>query len=118
MTSAAPEHMTTSRELLAKAQVALDEDDLLQASEKGWGAAAHMVKGVAEKRGWPHNGHRELYQVVNRLAEEAASPQLRSLFSIASSLHTNFYELWMPKEIVEEDLKEVEDFLSRLEELY
>jgi len=110
--------MTTSRELLAKAQVALDEDDLLQASEKGWGAAAHMVKGVAEKRGWPHNGHRELYQVVNRLAEEAASPQLRSLFSIASSLHTNFYELWMPKEIVEEDLKEVEDFLSRLEELY
>ena len=49
MTRAAPEHVTTSRELLAKAQEALDQDDLLQASEKGWGAAAHMVKGVAEK---------------------------------------------------------------------
>ena len=109
--------MTTSRELLAKAREALDQDDLLQASEKGWGAAAHMVKGVAEKRGWPHNGHRELYQIVNRLAQEASNPQLRALFSIGSSLHANFYELWMPREMVEEDLRQVGEFVTRLEEL-
>ncbi|PKB64235.1 MAG: hypothetical protein BZY80_03440 [SAR202 cluster bacterium Io17-Chloro-G2] len=117
MTSAAPEHITTSRELLAKAQESLDQDDLLQASEKGWGAAAHMVNGVAEKRGWPHSGHRELYQIVNRLTQEASDPQLRSLFSIASSLHANFYELWMPREMVEEDLRRVRELLARLEEL-
>ena len=45
MTSAAPEHITTSHELLAKAQESMEQDDLLQASEKGWGAAARMVKG-------------------------------------------------------------------------
>lgn len=117
MTSATPEHVTTSLELLSKAQDALDQDDLLQASEKGWGAAAHMVKGVAERRGWPHNSHRELYQIVNRLAEEASNPQLRALFSIASSLHANFYELWMPKEMVEEDIRRVREFVTRLDAL-
>ena len=117
MTSAAPEHITTSLELLAKAQEALGQDDLLQASEKGWGAAAHMVKGVAEKRGWPHHSHRELYQIVNRLAEETSEPALMAQFSIASSLHANFYELWMPREMVEEDLRHVRELLTRLEAL-
>ena len=109
--------MTTSRELLAKAQESLDQDDLLQASEKGWGAAAHMVKGVAEKRGWPHNGHRELYQIVNRLAEEVGERRIRVLFSVASALHSNFYEQWMPREMIEDGLAEVGEFLARLEEL-
>jgi hypothetical protein len=51
MTSTAPDNINTSHELLAKAQESLEQDDLLQASQKGWGAAAHMVKGVAEKKG-------------------------------------------------------------------
>jgi len=117
MTSAAPEHMTTSRELLAKGQEALEQDDLLQASEKGWGAAAHMVKAVAEKRGWPHNGHRELYQIVNRLAQETGERRIRVLFNSASALHSNFYEQWMPREMIEDGLAEIRDFLARLEEL-
>ena len=76
-----------------------------------------MLKGVAEKRGWTHDSHRALYQIVNRLAEEASSPQLRTLFSSASSLHMNFYELWMPREMVEEDLRQVREFVTRLDGL-
>ena len=117
MTSAAPEHSTTSRELLAKAQEALNQDDLLQASEKGWGAAADMVKGLAEKRRWPHNGHRELYQIVNRLAQETGERQIRVQFNSASALHSNFYEQWMPREMIEDGLIEVRELLARLEEL-
>ena len=108
--------MTTSRELLAKAQVALDEDDLLQASEKGWGATAHMVKGVAEKKGWPHNGHRELYQIVNRLAQESGERRIRVQFNSASALHSNFYEQWMPWEMIDDGLAEVREFVARLED--
>jgi hypothetical protein len=33
----------TSRELLLKGEQVLEEGDLLQASEKFWGASAHMV---------------------------------------------------------------------------
>jgi hypothetical protein len=118
MTSRANDYSLTSRELLAKAQEALTQDDLLQASEKGWGAAAHMVKGVAEKRGWRrHNGHRELYQVVNRLAQETGNRQFSVLFNSASALHSNFYENWMPKEMIEDSLTQVVEFLQKLEEL-
>jgi hypothetical protein len=117
MTSRADEYTLASRELLAKAEEALAQDDSLQASEKGWGAAAHMVKGVAEKRGWRHDGHRELYQVVNRLAQETGDSEIRVHFSVASALHSNFYEHWMPKEIVEDDLAKVREFLQRLEGL-
>ena len=35
----------------------LDQGDLRQASENGWGAAAQMVKAVAEERGWPQDDH-------------------------------------------------------------
>ena len=117
MAAAAEEHVVTSHELLAKALEAAAQDDLLQASEKGWGAAAHMVKGLAEKRGWQHHGHRELYQVVNRLAHESGESQLSVQFSVASALHSNFYENWMPKEMVEGNLVQVRDFLQKLEDL-
>ena len=117
MATAANEHSLNSRELMAKAEESVGHDDLLQASEKGWGAAAHMVKGLAEKRGWQHNGHRELYRAVNRVAQETGERGIRVLFNSASALHSNFYENWMPKEMVEESLVQVREFLDKLEEL-
>ena len=117
MATAAEEHAVTSRELLTKALEAVAQDDLLQASEKGWGAAAHLVKGLAEKRGWQHGGHRQLYQTVNRLAQEASDREIRILFNSASALHTNFYENWMPREMVEESMLQVKEFLDKLEGL-
>ena len=117
MTSQATQYTATSRELLSKSGEALILDDLLQASEKGWGAAAHMVKGVAQRKGWAHHGHRELYRLVNRLAEETGERQLRVLFNSASALHSNFYENWMPREMVEDSLSQVGEFIQKLEQL-
>ena len=45
-----------SRAYLEQANEELARDDLLQASEKGWGAASQIVKAVAEERGWEHIG--------------------------------------------------------------
>lgn len=108
---------TMSRELLDKAQQALAQGDLVQASEKGWGAAAQAVKAVSEARGWQHDSHRVLYEIANRLATESGDPEIRTLFSIASSLHQNFYEHWMPDEMVARNLESVADLLQRLEAL-
>ena len=117
MTGRAEEYVLTSRELWAKAQEALAKNDLLQASEKGWGAAAHMVKGIAQRKGWRHDGHRELYQTVDRLAQETGDRQIRVLFSVASALHQNFYENWLPERIVADNLVQVGEFLEKLEAL-
>jgi len=117
MATSAEEHTFTSWDLLTKADEALRQHDLLQASEKGWGAAAHMVKGVAERRGWRHGGHRELYQVVNGLEQESGDSEFRVLFNAASALHSNFYENWMPREMIAGNLQQVREFLQKLEKL-
>ena len=48
MTTKTVYYNATGRDFLAEAWRFLAEDDLLQASEKGWGAAAQMVKCIAE----------------------------------------------------------------------
>ena len=111
------DYATAGREFLAKAQEALTQGDLAQASEKGWGAAAQLVKAIAEQRGWSHSGHRELFQVVRRLAEEYSDPQLRTLFHVANSLHNNFYENWLPEELVQSGIQDVRALVAKLEPL-
>ena len=114
MTTRAEYHADTADDFLVRARAYLAEGDLLQASEKGWGAAARMVKAVAETRGWRHRSHADLYRVVNRVAGELEDQQLRGLFLSANSLHENFYEGPMPLEFVAEALDEVEDIMGRL----
>lgn len=117
MTTKTRYYNTTGREILAKAETYLSEDDLLQASEKGWGAAAQMVKSVAEARGWPHNGHHQLWRAVNLLVDQTGDRDIRTAFAAAAALHTNFYEGWLPRETVEDYLAHVSDLVSKLEGL-
>ena len=115
MNAQAQRYHDTGLEFLAGARAHLAEDDLRQASEKAWGAAAQMVKAAAEERGWSHNSHHELYAVINRLAGDIGDPQLRDLFATAGSLHANFYEGWMPREMVESSLGRVAEFVEKLD---
>ena len=110
-------HTETAAAFLLKARAYLDEGDLLQASEKGWGAAARMVKVVAEERGWRHNSHADLFRAVDRLANELDDRQLRRLFRSAGTLHRNFYEGRLPAESVAEGLDAVQDFARRLSDV-
>jgi uncharacterized protein (UPF0332 family) len=108
------DYATAGREFLAKAQGALAQGDLAQASEKGWGASAQMVKALAERRGWEHRSHAELFRAVGRLVQETGDRRLQELFHAASSLHTNFYENWLPPGAVEIGLDQVEELVSKL----
>ena len=107
-------HTETAIEFLAKAHEYLAGGDLLQASEKGWGATARMVKAVAESRSWRHSSHGDLYRAVGRLAEETSDEQLQDLFRSANALHQNFYEGWMTANSVAIGLTEVEEITHRL----
>ena len=117
MTTRTDYHTETAKDFLARAHAYLAEGDLLQASEKGWGATARMVKAVAETRGWRHSAHGDLYRVVNRLADELSDQRLRLLFRSANALHQNFYEGLMPEEFVAESLKDVDEITRRLSEV-
>ncbi len=109
-------HTETAATFLLKARAYLDEGDLLQASEKGWGAAARMIKAVAEERGWRHNSHGDLHRAVGRLVGELADEELKRLFHSAGALHRNFYEGWMSEEAVADGISDVVDFVRRLDD--
>ncbi len=106
-----------SRTFLEQAFVELEAGDLYQASEKGWGAAAQMLKVVAAERGWEHGTHRLLFAIVGRLANETQSEELRDLFDSAGALHANFYEGWLDAEWVRTGLNRVQVFVDAAEAL-
>ena len=117
MTTQAQRYQSTGREFMTKAWKYLAEGDLRQASEKGWGATAQMVKCVAQRRRWRHQSHPLLFTVIDRLEAETGDHRLGTLFHVASSLHVNFYEGWMSRRAVERGLRDVSELVERLDAL-
>ena len=108
------DHTAVSREFIVKAGDHLEEGDLLQASEKAWGAAAHQVKAIAQNRGWTHRGHADLFRATGNIADETGRSEIRRLFHVANSLHTNFYEGWLGVADVSEGIEAVKELLALL----
>ena len=106
-----------SRALLAQARYELAEGDVRQASEKGWGAVALMLKAIAEQRDWEHGKHRQLSRVASRLRSETGNRDVFRYFQVADSLHGNFYEDIMPARDIAEALDDVEQLLDLLDPL-
>ena len=106
-----------SRIFLAQAYEELAKGDLPQASEKAWGAAAQIIKAVAEHRGWRHRSHQALRTTVTALLRETGDSELGTLFSSAGELHTNFYEHWNTAELTALQLENVERFVDKVEAL-
>lgn len=104
-----------SRIFLAQAHEELAKGDLQQAAEKGWGAAAQMLKAIAQRRGLYHRSHRSLQQVINELHDETKDSEWTSLFAVAESLHMNFYENWSTKSVITLRLLQVKWFVEKAE---
>ena len=51
------QYRQASERFLAQARQEFADGDLAQASEKGWGATAQMLKAIAQQRGWQHHRH-------------------------------------------------------------
>jgi len=106
-----------SEKYLREADDLLAKKDHVQASEKLWGAAALMVKAVAASKGISISSHGELFSFVRRLGEEEKNPELRRLFSVASTLHQNFYENWLSGDVVREYSEDVKQLVAELKKL-
>lgn len=109
------EHWETSQRFIEQAGIEHADGDLLQASEKTWGAAAHAVKAIAERRGWRHDSHRRLFIAVDRIISETGQQEIRHLFQVSSDSHKNFYEGRMDSSEVEESIEEVKELLTILD---
>ena len=107
-------YQQASQRFLAQARQELVSGDLPQASEKGWGATAQILKAVAEQRGWEHDRRRRYLQITSRLRAETGDGDIRRLFNTASVLHENFYENEMGVPDVADGLDDVEALINKL----
>ena len=114
---AAEECKTTSRRLLQQSEEEFAKGDLLQASEKGWGAVAQAVKAAAILRGLEHRSHRALRQVAIDLRDETGNIRILELFGLAENLHANYYEAWMRPSEVEVYISNARELVEILENL-
>ena len=117
MTTNADTYRDAGHRLLEQARVELEAGDLVQASEKAWGAAAQMVKAAAQAHGWPHGSHRDLFVAVRDLTNEHSDTDIHDLFAYANYLHTNFYEAAFDAAVVERYLGRVREFVAKLDRL-
>ncbi len=95
----------------------LMKKDYVKASEKFWGAASQIVKALAAKKGLELRSHSDLHREVVKIVREKGDVEMRLLWQSAIVLHQNFYENWLPSEIVEEDAKDVKKLVDKVKDL-
>ncbi len=110
-------HDQVGKALLQQAQEELDKGDLIQASEKVWGAAAHSLKSVAEKWSWHHQSHFRLRAAVSYIAQERNRSDLRLLFGFLENLHQNYYEVEWDADEVEDGVKAAQTFTEGMDKI-
>lgn len=113
----AEEYKQTGRWFMDQAEWEFERGDLLQASEKMWGAAAQFLKALATQRGWGHESHYHLGQVAGNLRKETGNDEIVRLFGMAEKLHTNFYAAYMDEEDVRLCMNDVRRLIDILESI-
>ncbi len=111
-------YVVSGFELMDKSDDYLRDDDLRQASEKGWGAAAQIIKAVAENwraHGARHRSHWHLTALVKGLAALDPASQVESAFRDVQALHENFYENNLARSAVSSHLTQVISFVNAMQ---
>ncbi len=99
-------------ELLEQAKEELRKNDLVQASEKIWGACALAIKAYAyAKEGKRLASHGELWE-YSRIVAKDLGDWVLDAWAHASSMHINFYEKWATREHVERAFKSIEKLVK------
>ena len=116
---AVEDYRQQARDFLEKAKRYLAEDDLHQASEKGWGAAAWMAKAVAVVYRWEYTEHAEFGVVLNNASDLSGNNRLLELRGIAYGLHKNYYfrKRFLSPRSIAHDIDRMAELLDILEPL-
>ena len=110
-------YLEMSRKYFRQAQEELDRDDLTQASEKAWGAAAEALKALAVTRGWNHKSHPFLRDIATHTYMEFGRPRIIELFDILEWAHFNYYEHRLDKDDVQMRVAQSRELIDLLEDI-
>ena len=116
---AVEDYRQQARIFLGRAREYLAADDLHQASEKGWGAAAWMAKAVAVTQGWEYRQHAHFGVVLNNASDLTGNDRLLELSDTAYRLHRNYYtrKRFLSPRSIAHSLNRMAELLDALEPL-
>ena len=117
VTEAVNDHVELARDFLERSKSYLAHGDLHQASEKGWGAAAHIVKAVAAANNWEYENHDQFESVVINARQRYRQPALLQMAHAAEALHRNYYrrDFLLNADAIREEIEDVERMVNILE---
>ena len=87
----AARNMEISHNFLRQAREESEKEDLLQACNKTWGAAAYAIKAVAEKRRWFNDADWKLKEAAEVVTAEQEDNDIILGYYAARDAHYNFY---------------------------
>ena len=116
MTTTVDYHVAQSWHFLELVDGEVERGELEEASNKVWGAAAHAIKAVAERRGWAHGSHRDLEEVVMLLVDDEGAPAiLLTYYASANWFHSRFYGGPPGESVIRNGKQNMTDFIRLLE---
>ncbi len=89
---AVADHLALAEDFLTRSWENFEKGDLHQASEKGWGAAAHLAKALAARHGWEYESHDQFGSIMDNARQFYRQPNLRHYRNSANYLHQNYYK--------------------------
>ena len=116
-TETVTDHVELARNFLERSKSYLAQGDLHQASEKGWGAASHIIKAVAAANGWEYESHDQFEDVVVKARQRYRQPGILDMSRAAEALHSNYYKrsLLLSASAIQEDIEDVERMVNILQ---
>ena len=109
------QHESISERFLEHAEAEFEKGDLLQASEKAWGAVAHYVKSVAKEHGMREGAHWHINAAADEILKFSDDPDEATLrFNSMHGLHRNFYEADLTERQVRVGLNNARELLDDL----
>ena len=107
-------HTQIARQFLDAADEFFEQGDIIQVSEKLWGATAHALKAVCIHRRWRHGKYPHLREAAQRIADETGDSSIMGTFLLSYSHHLNFYTDAMDSEEVSPARPIVHDLVDKL----
>ena len=107
-------HTRLAWHLLEQADHEMLAGDLIQSSEKLWGATSHALKAYCESRGWRHGKYAQRAYAVKKLAAEKGDESIVSAFKVAESCHANFYNDWLEFATLDEHRVDIRRLVEKI----
>ena len=108
-------HTRLAVKLMEEARLQIADGELVQGSEKLWGAASQALKAYCASHSMPHGKYAQRRHAALELAEIRGDDSIRLAFKLAESCHANFYNDWMEQEDLDSHVGDIRTFVEKIQ---